>query len=272
MQKCPVQILGCIVFMSVLFVATSQALEARSETYARDQLTSESHSSSSDYKSYYVYSGPKDSNLIALTYDDGPNSRFTPHLVEILKKKQVPATFFFIGEQVELYPSEAKFVADMGFEIGNHTYSHPNLRKLSCTEIQEELTKTQEIIKSTTGVTPALFRPPYMLSNRTVVELAQSMNLAIVFWSVDTEDWKPSTTKEEIVEAVMSQVTGGSIILMHDRNTKTLQATEEIIDLLRAQGYEFATISRLLEAIRDTAKQPASSGQEQQLPQQPNVR
>ncbi len=262
MRSCGVQALVCLALVSSLWLGESQVSLANSETAAVDRNTTDSQSASSDYRSYYVYSGPKESNLIALTYDDGPNRRFTPYLIEILMNKQVPATFFFLGERVALYPSVAKFVANMGFEIGNHTYSHPNLRKLSQTEIQDELIKAQEIIKSTTGVTPTLLRPPYMLSNRTVVELAQKMGLAIVFWSVDTQDWRPSTTKQQIVEAVMSQVTGGSIILMHDRNTKTLEATEEIIDLLRAEGYEFVTISRLLEEKQASTSGPASPEQE----------
>lgn len=263
MRSSGVQALVCLALVSSLWLGASQVSLANSETTAGDQNTTDSQPASSDYRSYYIYSGPEESNLIALTYDDGPNRRFTPYLIEILKKKQVPATFFFLGKQVALYPSVAKFVANRDFEIGNHTYSHPNLRKLSQTEIQDELINTQEIIKSTTGVTPTLLRPPYMLSNRTVVELAQSMGLAIVFWSVDTEDWRPSTTKEQIIEAVLSQVTGGSIILMHDRNTKTLDATEEIIDLLRAEGYEFVTISRLLEEIQASTSGPAFPEQEQ---------
>lgn len=257
-KACRAQALVSLALLSWLWMSISQVSLGNHETSAANDNTTATQAAPSDYRSYYVYSGSADSNLIALTYDDGPNQHFTPYLVEILKKKQVPATFFFLGEQVALYPSVAKFVADQGFEIGNHTYSHPNLRKLSRAEIQDELTKTQEIIKSTTGVTPTLLRPPYMLSNRTVVKLAKSMGLAIIFWSVDTEDWKPSTTKEEIVETILSQVTGGSIILMHDRNTKTLEATEEIIDLLRAKDYEFVTISRLLKERQAAARKPVS--------------
>jgi peptidoglycan/xylan/chitin deacetylase (PgdA/CDA1 family) len=195
-----------------------------------------------------VFHGSRDYKIIALTYDDGPNSRFTPGLVEVLKKHKVPATFFWLGEQVERYPEQAKLVAEAGFEIANHTYDHSNPKKMSSAKLREQISSTQKLIEDTTGVTPTLFRPPYGAVNKDIRRLLSDMDLTNVMWSLDTEDWRSGCTKDDIVARVMTNIKSGDIILMHDRNSRTTQATDELIPLLRKQGYIFVTVSDLIKA------------------------
>ncbi|MCX7765562.1 MAG: polysaccharide deacetylase family protein [Candidatus Sumerlaeia bacterium] len=194
------------------------------------------------------YHGPRELKLVALTYDDGPNRRFTPRLLELLKREQVPATFFLLGEQVKNYPSEAKQIAELGFEIGNHTFTHKNLTKLTREEIYNEITSTQEIINKTTDIMPKIMRPPYGVFNQTVIEVTRELGLSIIMWQLDTDDYRQNVIKEQIVASVLKNVKGGDIILMHDRNNKTLEATADIIPALRRRGFRFVTVSELLRA------------------------
>ncbi len=195
-----------------------------------------------------IFHGSRDMKLVALSYDDGPNSRFTPRLVELLEREHVPATFFWLGEQVEYYPSVAQLVAEKGFEIGNHTFDHSNPTKLSTEKLHEQISSTQEIIRQTTNVTPVLFRPPYGSVNAVVRRVAHDFGLDLVLWSLDTEDWRSGMTRERIIETVLDKIRPGDIILMHDRNSRTIDATQELVPLLREQGYCFVTVSALLHA------------------------
>jgi peptidoglycan/xylan/chitin deacetylase (PgdA/CDA1 family) len=164
----------------------------------------------------------------------------------VLKRENAAATFFLLGEQVESCPEVARQVAEGGFEIGNHTYSHRSLRKIAIKEAEEEIDSAQQLIIETTGVTPAIMRPPYGESNADIVKLAKERNLKMIYWTVDTEDYRLKVAKKDIVKKVMEEVCNGAIILMHDRNTKTIEATEEIIVRLRKKGYAFCSVSELL--------------------------
>ncbi len=199
------------------------------------------------YKSCYVLSGNKNSKMVALTFDDGPNVKYTPGLLSILKEKNVKATFFLLGEQVKLYPSQAKAIADEGHEIGNHSYSHVNFQKSSKEIIEKEIKDTQDITEQTTGKKPVILRPPYGNGNQASVEIAKKYGINnFIFWTVDTNDWKSGTTKDSIVNKTIRETKGGGIILLHDRFTKSVDSVREIIDKLKEQGYSFVTISELL--------------------------
>lgn len=235
----------CIFLLIIFPFAILSGKDEASKKNKGDELTAESTSPASDL---VVFNGSRNLNLIALSYDDGPNARFTPRLIEVLRQENVPATFFWLGEQVKYYPQQAKQLAEMGFEIGNHTFDHKNPVKLSYQELYEELVSTQKIIQKTVGVTPRLFRPPYGSINKTVRQVAKELNLQIIMWSLDTEDWRLNSTKEKIVTKVMNKIRPGDIILMHDRNTRTIEATAELIPLLRERGYKFVTVGQLLKA------------------------
>jgi peptidoglycan/xylan/chitin deacetylase (PgdA/CDA1 family) len=186
---------------------------------------------------------------IALTYDDGPNPTLTGELIDWLKANNVPATFFMQGEMVKTHPELAKRVADDGFELANHTYSHPDLRKQSEEKIMDELQDTHDLIKNATGVDVKLMRPPYGAHNSKVDEICKRLGYKIINWDVDTNDWRNRST-EAMVNTIMSTAGDGSIILMHDRKHKgkstVLETTKSVVPQLRAKGYTFVTVGELI--------------------------
>lgn len=186
-----------------------------------------------------------DGKYVALTFDDGPSSKVTPRILQTLEQHDAKATFFMLGNRVEMYPTIAAQVAAEGHEIANHTFSHPNLKKLSHKEMTEEIEKTNKLIEISTGVTPTLFRPPYGIYSQDILNYTASNNYSTILWSVDSLDWKsrnPAAIKKEI----LSNITNRSIVLMHDLHTATAEALPELLMTLKQEGYEFVTVSELL--------------------------
>lgn len=181
--------------------------------------------------------------LIALTFDDGPHPSLTPELLEVLKSKDVVATFFMLGSRVEAHPEIVKQAAIDGHSIASHTYSHYNLAKLSTEELVSEIVRTQEAIKTATGVKPQLMRPPYGAYNETVLERAEA---ALIMWSVDTLDWKYRDANI-VTQSVLREAEDGAIVLMHDIHPSSVEAVPGIIDGLRDAGYTFVSVDTLLE-------------------------
>ena len=184
--------------------------------------------------------------LVALTFDDGPNTGFTPRMIELLKERNVRATFFLIGPNVKANPELTRQLAEAGFELGNHSWSHPEFNKMTPEKIREEVEKTSAEIVAAAGVRPAVLRPPYGAANEKVQKLMGEMGLHIINWSIDTNDWRGKATAKSIEDEVMKNLRDGAIILMHDRFERSLEATASIIDQVRAKGYEFVTVSELL--------------------------
>lgn len=185
--------------------------------------------------------------VVALTLDDGPHFKVTPEILAVLKEKHVKATFFVLGENVAHFPKLlAQEVAD-GHEIGTHTYSHPSLTNLSPKKIAEEFDKAEKILLPV-APKPTLFRPPGGFYNSQVIETAHQRGYTVVLWSVDPRDWS-CPPKEKVVAQVVGEVRPGSIILLHDGQypLPTPQALGTIIDHLQESGYEFVTISELLQ-------------------------
>lgn len=179
---------------------------------------------------------------VAFTFDDGPHPKVTPRILQTLSNYNIKATFFMLGSQVEKYPDLAKQVADYGHEIGNHTYSHPNLKKLTTEEMAAEIRRTDEIITLTTGIKPTLFRPPYGIYTDEVLHYTEEHGYSTILWSVDSLDWK-SRNASAIHRMITQHTTNGSIILMHDIHAATADALPQLIQTLQAQGYEFITVS-----------------------------
>ena len=182
---------------------------------------------------------------VAFTFDDGPHPNVTPRILQILKEYNIRATFFMLGSQVKKYSNIAKQVADNGHEIGNHTYSHPNLKKLTTKRIIEEIHSTNEIITLTTGIEPTLFRPPYGNYTNEVLEYTKTNGYSTILWSVDSLDWK-SRNASAINRMVTQHTTNGSIVLMHDIHVATADALPQLIQTLQTKGYQFVTVSELL--------------------------
>ena len=189
------------------------------------------------------------SKQIALTFDDGPCREYTGEILEILREYNAKATFFMIGKNAKENPDIVLDVYRDGHEIGNHTYSHPEMRKLSVEKFGEEIEKTQQVIKDITGKQPVLFRPPGGYLSNGIVDKISSNGLRTVLWSwrQDTRDWeKPNS--ETIVRKVMSNLKDGDIILFHDYVTSgspTPDALRKLLPMLSESGYEFVTVSEL---------------------------
>lgn len=183
-----------------------------------------------------------DDKVVALTFDDGP-SKYTEKILDVLKKYDACGTFFLIGNKVDFYRDVLKRMINEGSEIGNHSYDHKLLTRLSKKQFEEEINKTQDAIKKATGFTPLLFRPTY----GGYTDLLKSYtDLKFVLWDVDSRDWQVKT-KSKISQNVLPNVKSGSIILMHDNHEYSLNALNDIISNLKKQGYKFVTVSELLE-------------------------
>ncbi len=186
---------------------------------------------------------------IALTFDDGPHPRYTERILSILEKYNVKATFFVIGVNIQNYPEPLRKIYEAGHEVGNHTFLHDNSKDLNSNNARLEMEKCDNIIYENIGIRPKLFRPPRGACNKDVVEAARELGYSIVLWSIDTLDWK-GTSSKCIADTVTNRLHGGDIILMHDytslKNT-TCDAIELIIPQLLKQGYEFVTVSELIE-------------------------
>ena len=181
---------------------------------------------------------------IALTFDDGPDGRYTPELLDGLKKRNVRATFFVIGENIEAGDNRAilKRMHEEGHEIGNHTYTHADLGSLSDEKAKEEIEKTGKLIREVTGEEPELLRPPY---GRLSGTLENELPALCVRWTIDPLDWKTDNA-EEIVRKVVGEAEEDDIILLHDCYQSSVDAALRIVDLLAEEGYEFVTADELL--------------------------
>jgi len=176
----------------------------------------------------------------------------TPKILALLEKHGVRATFFIVGSLAEYHPEIVKKEAELGHELANHSYTHPRLSKLTEAEIKSEIERADAAIKKASGVTPRLFRPPEGAYSKDIVSIAASLGKETVIWTVDTMDWARSPC-DKIVENVKANVTFGSIILFHDctrDGTFTLEALEVLLPYLKSQGYEFVTVSELIEGER----------------------
>lgn len=178
---------------------------------------------------------------IALTFDDGPNAACTGRLLDGLKERNVQATFFVIGKNVKANPGLIKRIYEEGHMIGNHTYSHVEMNKVSEKKAKEELIKTSRAVHAITGEYPRYMRPPYGVCSR---ELEDSLNMILVRWTIDPLDWKIEDT-DEIVKKVVTNAEENDIILLHDCYTSSVDAAFRIIDILQKKGFEFVTLDDL---------------------------
>jgi peptidoglycan/xylan/chitin deacetylase (PgdA/CDA1 family) len=184
-----------------------------------------------------------DIKKIALTFDDGPTKETTQSLLNTLKQFDIKATWMLWGEHVKNEPELALAIADAGHEIGNHTYTHPDLSKLTSQQINEEISKTDRIIKEVlNGIEATFIRPPYGTYNENVID---TINRPLITWSIDSQDWdkKDATI---IRNNILGNVHDGDIILMHDWVPATEMVLADIVSSLKNDGFEFVTVSALL--------------------------
>lgn len=198
-----------------------------------------------------IYRGHPEKPMVAFLINVAWGNEYIPKMLELLKKYHVQATFFLEGRWVKNYPDMAKMIVDAGQEIGNHSYSHPDLKTMSNQAIRRELEKTNEVIEATTGVKCKWFAPPSGSYRDDVVKIAYDLRMRTIMWSVDTIDWqKPSPSV--IVERVTSKLHPGAMILMHP-TLSTAEALEPLIIAIQ-QKYEIGNVSMLLDEKRIVKK------------------
>jgi cellulose synthase/poly-beta-1,6-N-acetylglucosamine synthase-like glycosyltransferase/peptidoglycan/xylan/chitin deacetylase (PgdA/CDA1 family)/spore germination protein YaaH len=217
--------------------------------------------------SYVIQRGGDHPGLIALTFDDGPDPTWTPPILDILKQEQVPATFFIIGKNGQAYPNLMRRIANEGHEIGNHTFTHPNLGEIPLSLTELELNATQRLIESEIGRSTVLFRPPYFgdaeADKPEEVEpaiLAKELGYLMIGVRIDPDDWKLPVTADEIVNRTLVRAmdndpdTRGQVVLLHDSGgdrSATVQALPQLIHKLRARGFKLVPVSELGGLSRD---------------------
>ncbi len=187
--------------------------------------------------------------VIALTFDDGPKPD-TAKLLDALKAKNVRATFFVVGKQIEKYPELAKRTCEEGHEIQNHTYGHGDLELLSPVEIERQIFRNCAVARAVVGKSMRMMRPPGAHGAKRLREITQKFGIRQVFWTANCSKLE-GTNKQKIASYVLSKASPGGIVLMHNLDRVTLQALPEIIDSLRRKGYEFVTLSELIELDRN---------------------
>jgi len=207
---------------------------------------------------YPVFYGNTHLPEIALTFDDGPNPIYTPQILAILQIYNIKATFFDVGYLVKDYPNIVRQEFLQGHSIGNHSWSHPQLTRLSATGILSQLESTSDAIQSVTGTRPTLFRPPYGTFNQTVIAQATRLNLTTILWNNEAQDWATPGVSV-IVRRTLNLARDGGIILLHDGGgfrAQTAAALPIIIAALHQRGFTFVTIPQLLHDIVTSANPP----------------
>ena len=185
---------------------------------------------------------PVEAPKIALTFDDGPSAAWTPALLDGLKERGVKATFFLIGENADKNPEIVKRMAEEGHLIGNHTYHHVELTKVSENEARLELADTSAVIVRITGKEPEYMRPPFGAWQR---KLEQEIQMLPVLWTIDPLDWT-TENQDEIVNKVVTEAEENDIILLHDCYKSWIEAGLRIVDILQEEGFMFVTVDELL--------------------------
>ncbi len=189
---------------------------------------------------------PVNGKFIAMTFDDGPHPANTPRLLDMLRARNIKATFYVIGRNVDLYPQIVRRIVNEGHEIGNHTYTHRVLSKLDDTEVRTELTRCRNAIGRAAGVQPRTLRPPYgAMLERQRQAVLNEFGYPTILWNVDPLDWK-NRNPGVITSRILNNTTPGSIVLAHDLHKTTVDAMPATLDGLLQRGFRFVTVSQLL--------------------------
>ena len=184
---------------------------------------------------------------IALTFDDGPDMKNTPKILDILKEKEIKATFFLLGKNIKKHPEITQRISQEGHQLANHSWSHKNFSYLKDDYIlKEEIKPTSEIIEKLTGEYPKVLRPPYGIINNSTIQMLKEKDWIIVNWSIDSNDWQLS--QKQIINIIKANHHYGGVILMHSRedNKNTVESLPEIIRILKGKEYNFVTVNQLI--------------------------
>lgn len=192
-----------------------------------------------------IYNVKTQEKKVAISFDAAWGNEETQTLIDILKQYNVKTTFFVVGAWVDKYPDSVKALTAAGHEVCNHSDTHPHMPKLSPAEMQKQITSCNNKIKSATGVSPILFRPPYGDYDNTLVKTVSDLGMYAIQWDVDSLDWK-DPTPQQIVQRVTSKVKPGSIVLFHNGAKNTPAALPTVLQTLQSQGYSIVPVSQLI--------------------------
>ena len=195
-----------------------------------------------DEELYKKAQAEKNKKVVALTFDDGPDGNTTPQALDILAKYKIKATFFVQGKNIAGNEAILKRMQSEGHEVGNHSWNHPILTKLSLEDAKKQLTDTEDAITKVLGKSSKLMRPPYGAISD---DIRNSLDLRFIMWDVDSLDWK-SKNEAAILTEIQHQTSDGAIILMHDIHQPSVNSLPKVIEYLQGQGYSFVTVSELL--------------------------
>ena len=202
-----------------------------------------------------IRSGCSDLMVVALTFDDGPDPKYTPQILDILRRSDVKATFFMVGKHVERFPDVAKRVAQEGHCVGSHSYSHVNMPFLGQAKVVSEVKKAEEAIQNACGIRPHLFRPPRGLASVVTRKVLHDEGYTMVLWRLSSRDWAEPSWRE--IVSTCNHARNGDIILFHDSGSlvsseggsrdNTVKALPIVIKNLRDRGFRFVTIDEMIE-------------------------
>lgn len=195
-----------------------------------------------DEELYKKAQAEKNKKVVALTFDDGPDGNTTPQALDILAKYKIKATFFVQGKNIAGNEAILKRMQSEGHEVGNHSWNHPILTKLSLEDAKKQLTDTEDAITKVLGKSSKLMRPPYGAISD---DIRNSLDLRFIMWDVDSLDWK-SKNEAAILTEIQHQTSDGAIILMHDIHQPSVNSLPKVIEYLQEQGFSFVTVSELL--------------------------
>jgi probable sporulation protein (polysaccharide deacetylase family) len=208
-----------------------------------------------------IYKGHPDKPMVSFIINVAWGNEYLSDMLATLKRHHVSATFFLEGRWVQKNPELAVMIADAGHEVGNHSFTHPDMKKISAAKIRQEMTKTNEVIKATTDSSPRWFAPPSGSYRDEVVEIATEEKMGTIMWSVDTIDWqKPSP--DVLISRVMGKVHNGAIILMHP-TASTAKSMDRLITRIKGKDLQIATVSELLNEERSSDPLPNSQQKEE---------
>ncbi|WP_373284202.1 polysaccharide deacetylase family protein [Priestia taiwanensis] len=195
-----------------------------------------------------IFKGNGQKKMVAFTINVAWGNEYLPSMLKTLKENNAHATFFLEGRWVKKFPHLAKMIVEAGQEVGNHSYTHPNMTALSSSQLHEELTKTNDVIKAITNKDVKWFAPPSGTHNEEVIKKVKQMGMETIMWTADTIDWK-KPSRDVLIERVMKKVEPGTIVLMHPTEA-TDSALKELIQQIREKGYDVVNISTLLNEER----------------------
>ena len=187
---------------------------------------------------------PQQVGAVAITFDDGPGA-YTAQLLDALKKNQVKVTFFVQGRFVNEHPDLIRRMRDEGHEVGNHSYSHQYLTRLDDAGLESQLSKTSDAIEAVLGSRPTLMRPPGAYGNARVFEEAARQGMAVVYWDIDTNDWRYKNS-QYVHDYLINHTAGGQIVLLHDTHETTVEGFISALPLLIERGFTFVTVDELV--------------------------